>query len=226
MANVSRLPEPHLKLLGLLRRDDRQRRSLFGPDLRIGVSRAFRTSPQNDSAQNRLPDGGGYFHHPLVREKLGKVAPDGARSRLVGRAEVDQQPPELERGDRTMIRRQLHSPPDSSGRRRRRSPVAENNALAMAGATGAMASSPGSNGSAALSINSTLISGLSASVGKLSEARRPCSGRPRSYSTPEPRARPTPKRSPPSICCKAMSRFTTRPISTAAASFSTRKIGR
>ena len=76
------------------------------------------------------------------------------------------------------IQSHVQRPSESSGRRRKRSPVAENSALAIAGATAATPSSPGSAGSASLAMNSTSISGQSARRGRLSAARRPLSGRP------------------------------------------------
>src|SRR5690606_4983973 len=190
--HADRFPQTGLELLGLVCRNDRERRASVSPDLRIRVRRAFRSSPQHDTAQDRLPGDSRDLHHAPVRKELAKIALHCARARLVGRAEVDQQYAYPTRLDGIVISWLAHNPPDSSGNRLRRRPVAENNALAIAGATGATASSPGSNGSAVLSIRSTLISGLPASVGNSSPARRLWSGSPRSYSRPEPSARPTP----------------------------------
>jgi len=73
---------------GLARGDRGERRTLLGPDLAIGAGRAARPRGKDDAAQDRLPDELRDLDDARVGEEFLEVAPDRARLRRFGGAEM------------------------------------------------------------------------------------------------------------------------------------------
>ena len=90
--------EPLAQRMRLPPGDHRERRALIGPHLVVSLRRAARPRAQDDPVQDRLPGNRGNLDDARIAEKLGKVSPNGAGVRGIGRAEVDKQDTDLRLG--------------------------------------------------------------------------------------------------------------------------------